>query len=108
VKRFLPVLHKIDRLGDKAKRDYVKKCDTELVHCLSECAKNLLFGTVPLTEHQFKRLRSQKKNLRALSLKKTSLKKKRKLLQRGGFIGLLIRPILSLLGGLLSGSDASG
>jgi hypothetical protein len=37
-------------------------------------------------------------------MKKTSLKKKRKILQKGGFLGALIPPILSVLGGLFAGN----
>jgi len=39
--------------------------------------------------------------VRALALKKTSLKKKRRILQKGRFLGALIAPVLSVLGSLL-------
>ena len=59
---------------------------------------------------QMKRLHREKKNLRAIALKKTSLKKKRKIFQKGGFIGAILPPILtvlsSLLGGLVGGNGA--
>ena len=31
VKKFLPVLRRIRKMGDKARRDYVKKCNSERV-----------------------------------------------------------------------------
>ena len=52
VKRLLPILKRINKLGDRAKRQYVKKCDKEFVDCVSECAKNVLRGNVPLTTNQ--------------------------------------------------------
>jgi len=52
VKKFLPTLKRIRRIGDRARRDYVRKCDNEFIHCVSECAKNLIKGNVPLTTHE--------------------------------------------------------
>jgi len=102
MRRFVPVLKRINKLGDKAKRQYVKKCNKEFIDCISECAKNVLRGNVPLTSSQIGRLRRHKQNLRALSIKKTSLRKKRRILQKGGFLGAILTPVLSLLGGLIS------
>ena len=36
-------------MGDRAKREYVRKCDKEFLDCISECAKNVIKGNVPLT-----------------------------------------------------------
>ena len=92
----------LGKLGDKAKRQYMKKCNKEFVDCVSECAKRLR-GNVPLTSNQTTKLRRNKKNLRSLATKKTSLKKKRQILQKGGFLAALLPPVLSLLGAALSG-----
>ena len=103
VKRLLPILKRINKLGDKAKRQYVKKCNKEFVDCVSECAKNILRGNIPLTSNQTTKLRRNKKNLRSLATKKTSLKKERQILEKGGFLAALLPAVLSLLGGALSG-----
>ena len=39
VKKFLLVLRRIRKMGDKTRRDYVKKCNREFIDCVSECAK---------------------------------------------------------------------
>ena len=88
-------------MGDKAKRQFVRKCDKEFVNCVSECAKNVIKGNVPLTDRQKTNLRRKRNDLRALSLKKTSLRKKRKILQKGGFLTALLPPVLTILGSLL-------
>ena len=44
MKKFLPVLRRIRKMGDKARRGYVKKCNREFIDCLSECAKNVIKG----------------------------------------------------------------
>jgi len=68
---------------------------------MCECAKNLLKGNVPLSPAQLRTLRRHKQKLRQLAVKKTSLAKKKKLVQSGGFLGALLTPIISVLGNLL-------
>jgi len=70
------------KLGDRARRDYVRKCDREFMYCVSECANNVIKGNV--------------------SLKKTSLRKKHRIVQNGGFLTGLIPPVLSALVALFS------
>ena len=101
MKRFLPTLRRIHRMGEKAKREYVKRCDRQFIDCVSECAKNVLKGNVPLTDAQMSKLRPRRQDLRALSVKKTSLTKKLKIIQKGGFLSALLAPVLSVLAGLL-------
>jgi len=50
VQKFLPVLKRIRKMGDRARRQYVRKCDREFLDCVSECAKNVIKGNVPLTD----------------------------------------------------------
>ena len=88
-------------MGEKAKRQYVKRCNRQFIDCVSECAKNVLKGNVPLSNAQMNKLRSRRQDLRALSVKKTSLTKKRKIIQKGGFLSALLAPALSVLAGLL-------
>jgi hypothetical protein len=50
-----------------------------------------------------KTLARHKQTLRKLALKKTSLVSRRKILQKGGFIQLLLPTLISGLGSLLGG-----
>jgi len=100
-RKYLPMLKKIRMMGDKARRDFVRKCDKEFLYCISECAKNVIKGNVPLTDSQKTTLRRKKNDLRALSLKKTSLRNRRKIIQKGGFLTALLPPVLSVLASLL-------
>lgn len=74
----------------------------DLIHSLSECSLNILKGRVKLTPAQKKQLSRYKYNLRALADKRTTVKKRKQILQRGGFIGALLKPVLSVLGGLFN------
>jgi len=102
VKRYLPVLKRIRKLGNKARREFIRKCDKDFIDCVSECARNLLKGNVPLTKRQMTNLRRKRQDLRVLSKKKTSMRAKRKIVQKGGFLFALLPPVLSVLTSLFS------
>ena len=69
--------------------------NSEGIQIVSESIFNVLFNGAPLTKSQKQRLKKEyskdKKTLKELSRKSSSLKKKRKLLkQTGGFLGTLL------------------
>ena len=106
IARFAPTLRLLHGYNNERKKRWLKNnLDKEFVFCLCECAKNLLKGNVPLTPAQKKSLSRRKKELRDLSRKRVSLKKKKKIVQSGGFLGALLGPIISVLGGLFGGQN---
>ena len=102
--KLAPLLRRLKHSVGKKRRDIIRKCDNDLICSLSECCHNALKGNVLLTSAQKVKLRRHKHNLRNLSTKKTSIKARKKILQRGGFLGALITPILSVLGNLFNGA----
>jgi len=68
--------------------------------CFSECAMNILKRHVPLSNSQFTRLKREKTHVRALGSKRTSLKTKRSIVQKG-FIQALLMPAIDTLGSAL-------
>jgi hypothetical protein len=80
----------------------ITKADRSLVDRLCECADNILRGNVPLAKLQKEKLKRNKAGLRALTKKAVSLKKKKTILQKGGFLGSLLAPIASIVALLLS------
>ena len=79
----------------------MKKANRDLINAVCECATNVLDGRVPLSGGQKRRLVKHKTKLRELANKKVGLKKKRRILQTGRFLGALLAPALSFLGGLI-------
>src|SRR5579863_9485479 len=78
--------------------------DDEFVKCICECSKNILCGNIPPTTLQKKSLAKRKNLLRQLSLKRTSMKKRRHIIQNGGFLTALLGPIISVLGSIFGGN----
>lgn len=76
----------------------------KVLECICEVCFNVLRGTVPLSSKQKSKLSTYKSNLRALAKKSTSTGRRIKLLQRGGFIGALLGPLLKGIIAPLAGS----
>lgn len=101
VKKHLPMLRALSTAPPKVVKAVIKSSDPDLLRALCECGLNVLKGNVKLSPSQKKKLCRHKHNLRHLIGKKTSLKKKRIILQKGGFLGALLIPALSFLGSIL-------
>ena len=102
LKKHIPVLKVLHKAKDKERKRIINSGNKELVLCLCECIVNILNGNVPTTSEQKKKLRRYAKNLNALKSQRTSLKKKKQLFgQKGGFLPLLLAPIIGVVGGLI-------
>ena len=97
VQRQLPVLRKLCKCKPEQRRKIFVEGGKNLKTCLSECALNILNGNVKLGPTQFKKLIKYKDHVRALSKKGVTYKKAEKIVQEGGFLPLLLSPILGAL-----------
>lgn len=90
--------------ANKCQREGIcKGADRDLILCICECADNILRGNIPIKGTIKRKLSKHKKHLRELSDRKTKLKAKKQILvQHGGFLPLLLTPILSVAGSLLA------
>ena len=103
LKHHAPYLHVLARGSDKQRHGVIQGANKELMNCLCECALNVLNGNIPLKPSEKKKIKKYKRHLRVLSDRKTGAQKKKRVLrQKGGFLGALLTPVLSALGGLLS------
>ena len=85
----------------KARQRFVCEGKREVVDCISECCANVLKGRVPLTPRQKSHLCKHRDALRLVANKKLGLKKKTEIIQKGGFLGSLLVPVMALLGSFL-------
>jgi len=73
------------------------------IHCLSEIAHNTCKGNIPYKRTALKRLKKFKLHVRRLAKKRLPFsRKKRILLQHGGFLPLLIEPVIAALVGTVA------
>ena len=98
------LLRMLYKASPKLRKALLADMPPELVRLLSECALNILKGTVVLKKAQKERLRRHRKNLRTLAKQSTSLRKKKEIIQKGGFLpGLLAGIIPALLPTVVKG-----
>lgn len=78
-------------------RSIIKPAKKSLIDFFSECAFNILRGSVPITSVQRKKLKRYVRGLRKLARKKTSVKERKKILQTGGIVPLILKHILPMV-----------
>ena len=86
----------------------IEEGDKDLLLCLTEIALNVLKGNVPLTPHHKAKLCRHKTALRTIVKQKTSLRRKKEILQRGGFLPALLAPLIGLASSILPGLFGGG
>ena len=101
VKRNVALLQLLHKSKPAMAKTILKNAPPDLVRALCECSLNVLKGNIKLNATQKKRLRRYKNILRTLATKKPTTKTRKQMLQKGGFIGALLGPVLGVLGSLL-------
>ena len=95
-------LHVLSSCNVNQRQALLKNADSKVVKTICECALNVINGNVPLTPNQKRKLSPHKKTLRSLAApNKSNAARKRLLIQRGGFVGLLLKTILPVISNLL-------
>src|SRR5580693_6799373 len=97
LRKYAPLLCKLKNSIVKDRKKILCKAFTpEFKACICECALNILKGNVKLKKGQMQNLHRRINTLRELVSKKVSTAKKRKIIQKGGFLGALLGPIVSI------------
>jgi len=96
-------LHLLHKAKPSLQKAIIANGNEQLIRCICDCALNVLKGNDPISQQDKKRLEKHKENLRHLANRRVSLKKKRKVLLSGGFLGALLTAVLPAIGSLLGG-----
>lgn len=98
----LHTLQALKNASPKLRKAILKSADKELILSIVECAYNVLNGNCTLSKCNKRKLKKFKKVLRSLC-KKSSIKKKQKLIiQKGGFLIPLLSAVLPTLVSLIT------
>ena len=103
LKAHLKTLRRLGRRSGAERKWFFSTCKRDAVDCCCEIARNILNMNVPVTPRQLKGLRRHGKTLRDLARLNTPLAKKRKILQTGGFLPLLLAPLLGIASSIIGG-----
>ena len=97
IRQFLPILEFINKLPPKEKRSYICSAPIPLIKFISDLCFNVLLGNLPLENRLLKKLKPFKKHIENISVKKISLKSRRKILQKKRFFSGVITPLIPIL-----------
>lgn len=98
VERNLEAIRTLSTASHTLRSSLIKSGSKDLVLALVECAENIVKGRVKLNKKQYKQLKRYAKQLKTFLKRNVSEKTRRGILvQKGGFLGALLRPILGLL-----------
>ncbi len=97
VKRQATLLKVLQKATPKLRHQIIQSASPELIKVLCDCSLNILKGNVPLSRVQKKKLHTHRNKLRSLIKKSVPVAKKKKILQKGGFLPALLLPIAGAL-----------
>ena len=86
----------ISKSKPRAAKKILKEAPNSLIKAIAEIALNSLNGNIPLTLQKIRKLKRHKKNLREVANAST-LVSRRRVIQRGGWVGALLSAALPLL-----------
>jgi hypothetical protein len=81
----------------RERRKFIRNSKKCFIDAISEISKNCLIGNLPLNKCQFKYLKNYRTVLRKLSKKSPTKKRRNIIIQKGGFLNILIPTALYLL-----------
>lgn len=89
----------LSEANPRTAKTLIQAAPKDLIDSICECGLNVLYGTIPLTPQQRRHLNRYKIPLRNLCSKRSRISQKQKklILQKGGFLGALLKPVLGVL-----------
>lgn len=97
VREHFEFLSYLKKISPRRQKQFIKQADRPILEALSEIALNLIKKNVSLTSAQIEKLRPYEEQIYQLSLRKHSINKKKKIVQKGGFLGALLGAVLPAL-----------
>lgn len=109
IKRHAPHLQVLATAKRGMRNAIIASADKNLIDAVCECCKNSLHGNIRHSERDKRRLKHYKRWIKTVMNKKVGIKSKKKILQqRGGFLPMVLGPLVSGIGSKLIGSLLGG
>ena len=98
LRRNIPQLKELKSAAVKKRKKIIAAANSDLIKCVCDCCANVVKGNLHINKVHRKKLARHAGTIRELSRKKQSVAKRRALLsQKGGFLPVLLAPVLSLI-----------
>lgn len=98
VRRHEAVLRVLAKAKPRLVREIIRPAKRDLIDTICECALNVTHGNLPISAAHKKKLKRYVRAMRYLSKKKIGpLRKRKEIIQTGGFVGALLAAIIPSL-----------
>ena len=78
-------------------KSLISNASKKFIATLVKCAKDIIKGDIELTKYQLRLLKPYERMMERFIERKESVDKKKTLLQKGGFLKVLIKPLAAML-----------
>ena len=102
LKKHIPILEYLKNLNSKEQKNLIKNANVALLRVFSEICLNLMKRNIELSPLDITRLKKHEHLIKKLSQRKHSIKVRKNILQRGGFLSSILSLLPALVGGILS------
>ena len=103
LKEHMSILEYLRSLTKTEQKNFIKFANRKLLEVFSAIALNILKRNIPLTRKEIQKLRPYETEIKMLSQRHHSLKKRRKILSTGGMLSSLLSLVPTLISGVLAG-----
>ena len=104
LKRHASTLKFLSSCDTPTAKAIIKSSKGDFINCISDVCHNILKGNLKISPTEKSKLQRHRSIIRKIADRKTTQKHKRLLIQRGGFLGALLSPLLKLFVGPLAQS----
>ena len=94
LRKYAPLLRWMLRGKRSVVKAIINESDRDVINVFCECAHNIVNGNATLNPSQRRQLKRHKRSILLLLNRSASLRKKKKALQTGGFVGALLGAVL--------------
>lgn len=97
IKEILPFLEYLSKLSSKEQKQFLSTANSKLIRILSNLCYNFNRGYITTDENHIKKLKKYGNLIHVLCKKSHTLRKRKQILQTGGFLPTLLSTIVPLL-----------
>lgn len=94
VNKYKDTLDFLTKCDHNTAKAVIKAAKPDFICCVSDICFNILNGRVPLKASEKETLAKYKNYIRKIADKRETQKTKRQLIQKGGFLGALLKPLI--------------
>lgn len=107
VKEHYYIILGLSALSNEVRKSIMKNASKDFILALMEIVSNVVYGNVDVSSEHVREMKKHAKILQEMANKKTSMRRRKEIIQQGGFLAALAGPILGavapLIGGLVKG-----